>query len=99
MKELVSYNHLRILGHTHALALDDLNIVQAAKDLVLDFKSSAHGELGTLLDLEGLIFEALFASGCREVNGDRIASSRVHGESEDDADSRVFGVGDVFAIA
>lgn len=94
----VAPNHFRVLGHADALALDDLNVVQAAENLVLDFESSAHGELGTLLDPEGLIFETVLASGGGEIDGDGIASSGIHGEGEDDADAGVVGVGYVFSI-
>lgn len=95
----LSYNHLGVFGHTNALAFNDLNVVQATKDLVLDFELSAHGESGTLLDLERLVFEAVFASRGGEVNRNGIASGRIHGESLNDTDTRIVGVGNVFAIA
>jgi hypothetical protein len=95
----VAANHLIILGDSDALALNDLNVVQAAKDLVLDFELGAHGELGTLLDLEGLVLEGRLASRLGEIDGDGRTASRLHGEGEDDADSGVVGVGDGGAAA
>ena len=97
--QVLSYNHLGILGHADALALDDLDVVQAAENLVLNFKLGAHGELGALLDLEWLVFEAIFASRSRQIDGDGIATGGIHGQRQDDTDTRIVGVGDVFAIA
>lgn len=76
---VLSYNHLGILGHADALALDDLNVVQATEDLVLNFEFSAHGELGALLDLEWLVFEAIFASRSGQIDGDGVATGGIHG--------------------
>lgn len=95
----LSYNHLGVFGHTDALAFNDLNVVQATEDLVLDFELSAHGESGTLLDLERLVFETVFASRGGKIDRDGVASRRIHGESLDDTDTRIVGVGNVFAIA
>lgn len=94
-----TYNHLRVLGHTDALALDDLDVVQAAEDLVLDLELGAHGELGALLDGKGLVLEGGLAARGGQVNGDGRATRRVHGEGEDDADAAVVGVGNVLAAA
>lgn len=66
---------------------------------MLDLELCAHGELGTLLDLEGLVLERLLAAGSREVDGDGVAAGRVHGQGEDDADSGVAGIGDACAAA
>lgn len=73
--------------------------MQTAQDLVLDLELGAHGELGTLLDLERVLLEGLFAAGDREVNGDGVAARSLHGEGVDDADTGVVGVGDVLAAA
>src|SRR6266699_924438 len=50
-----SYNHLAVLADPDALALDDLDVMEAAEDLVLDLEGGNHGELGALLDLERLV--------------------------------------------
>ena len=94
-----AYNHLRVLGDADALALDDLDVVEAAEDLVLDLELGAHGELGALLDLEGLVLEGGLAAGVGEVDGDGVTAGRVHGEGENDADAGVRGVGEVLAAA
>lgn len=94
-----AYNHLRVLGDADALALDDLDVVEATQDLMLDLELGAHGKLGTLLDLEGLVLEGGLAAGLREVDGDGTATGRVHSEGEDDADAGVRGVREVLAAA
>lgn len=73
--------------------------MQAAEDLVLDLELGAHGELGALLDLEGLVLERGLAAGGGEVDGDGVAAGGVHGQGEDDADAGVVGVGEVLAAA
>jgi hypothetical protein len=95
----VAANHLGVLGDLDALALDDLDVVQAGEDLVLDLELGAHGELGVLLDLERLVLQRGLAAGGGEVDGDGVATGRVHGEGEDDADAGVVGVRDVLAGA
>ena len=92
-----THNHLRVLGDPDALSLNDLNVVETAEDLVLDLELGAHGELGSLLDCEGLVLEGVLAAGSGEVNGDGVAAGRVHGQGQDDADSGVVGVRDVGA--
>lgn len=71
--------------------------METAEDLVLDLELGAHGELGSLLDCEGLVLEGVLAAGSGEVNGDGIAAGRVHGQGQNDADSGVVGVRDVGA--
>lgn len=93
------YNHLRVLGDLNALPLDDLDVVQTAEDLVLDLELGAHGELGALLDLEGLVLEGRLAAGGGEVDGDGVAAGGVHGQGQDDADAGVVGIRDVGAAA
>jgi hypothetical protein len=90
----ITPNHLRVLGDADALALDDLDVVQAAEDLVLDLELGAHGELGVLLDLEGLVLERLLAARLGEVDGDGVPAGRVHGQGQDDAHTGVIGVRD-----
>lgn len=87
-----TYNHLTILRHLDTLALDNLNIVQAAQNLVLHLESGRHGELGALLDLEGLVLEGRLGAGGRKVDRYGWTAGRVHGEAVDDADALVVGV-------
>jgi len=96
-----TYNHLIRLAtrNPDALALDHLDVVQAAQDLVLDLELGAHGEGGALLDLEGVLLEVLGAAGGRQVDHDGRAARRVHGEGLDDADARVIGIRQVLAAA
>lgn len=93
----VAADHLRVFGDLDALAFDDLDVVQTAQDLVLNLELGAHGELGALLDLEGLVLQGSLAAGGRQVDGLGVATGRVHGEGQDDADARVVGVRDVGA--
>jgi hypothetical protein len=69
--------------------------VKAAENLVLNLELGAHGELGTLLDVEGLVLEGGLASRGREIDGDGRTARGVHGQGENDADSGVVGVGDI----
>lgn len=92
-----SYNHLGILGYADTLALDNLDVVQTAKDLMLDPELGAHGKLGALLDLEGGVLESGLAAGLGEVELDWRAAGRIHGEGLDDADAGVRRVGEVRA--
>lgn len=95
----IAANHLGVLGDSDTLSLDDLDVVKTAENLVLDLELGAHGELGTLLDVERLILEGGLASGGREIDGDGRAARRVHGQGENNADSGVVGVGDVSTTA
>lgn len=78
--------------------LNDLNIVQAAQDLVLDLELGAHGEFDSLLDLEPLLKFCL-VFWFIEFNHFGSAAGRVHGECLDNADSGVRRIGDVLATA
>jgi hypothetical protein len=93
------YNHLRVLGHSDTLSLDNLDVVKSAENLMLDLELGHHGKLGVLLDPEGLVLEGVLATGCREVDGHRIAAGGLHGQGEDDADAGVAGIGQVIAAA
>ena len=73
--------------------------MQSAQNLVLDLEPRLHGELGSLLDSEGVVLEGLQGTRGSEVNGDGITASGVHGEREDDAVARVAWVGEVLAAA
>ena len=58
----VAANHFRVLGDLDALALDDLDVVETAQNLVLDLELGAHCELGALLNLERLILQSRLAT-------------------------------------
>lgn len=64
-----SYNHLLHLLADHG-ALDDLDVLHARQDLVLDFKAGFHAEDGAFFDGEGFIFEGLEGAGGGEVDDD-----------------------------
>lgn len=97
--EWTTYKHLLVLGNTNALPLNNLHIVQSTQNLVLDAELRLHGELGSLLDAEGVVLEGLQSTGSGEVNADGIAARGVHGEREDDALARVAWVGEVLPAA
>lgn len=91
----IATDHLGVLGDLDTLALDNLNVVQTGQNFVLDLELGAHGELGTLLDLEGLIFEGGLGACGGEVDSDGVSAGRVHGQGKNDAHSRVVGIRDV----
>lgn len=91
-----TYDHFRVLGNSDTLALDNLNVVKATQNLVLDLELGHDGELGTLLNLEGLVLE--IARG-RQVDSDGRSAGRFHAKLEDNANSRIVGVGDGGATA
>lgn len=64
---------------------------------MLDAEVCRHGELCTLLDLEGLVLEGGLAAGGGEVNGDGATARRVHGERVDDADAGVIGIREILS--
>ena len=82
-----------------SLSLDDLNVVKAAKDLMLYLEFRNHGELGTLLDLERLVLEGLLASRGFKIDSDGLATRRLHGKRLDNADACIIGIRKVLASA
>lgn len=90
----IAANHLLILAHANAFALDNLDVLQATQDLVLHLELGRHVELGALLNLERLLLQRSFGALLGQVDGDRRSALGLHGEGEDDAVSRVVGVGD-----
>lgn len=90
-----TYNHFRVLANPDALPLHDLDVVKAAKNLMLDLERGNHGELGPLLNLEGLVLECELTPGLGEVDAYGITAGTLHSQGEDDAHSRVRGVGKV----
>jgi len=68
-QQLATHNHLlHLVADTHAL--DDLNILQAGKNLVLNLETCLHAESGALLDGEGLGLEFLESILCGEIDND-----------------------------
>lgn len=59
----MTYNHLFILTNPDAFPLDDLQILEAAQDIVLHPEGSLHAELRALFDGEGLRFQRLNGAG------------------------------------
>lgn len=64
-----TYNHLTILRNLDPLALHNLHIVQPTQNLVLHLERGGHGELGALLDFEGLVLERGLGAGRRQFDG------------------------------
>ena len=48
-----THYHFLVLAHPNALSLDDLQIFQAAQDIMLHLEVGLHAKLSTLLDREG----------------------------------------------
>jgi hypothetical protein len=64
-----AYNHLLLLL-TDDTALDDLHILQARKDLVLNLEANFHTELSSLLDCKWLLLKSLDGAGGFQVDDD-----------------------------
>jgi len=75
-----AYNHFAGLaaGYRDSLALNSLDVVKAAEDLVLDLEGGDHGEPGALLDLEGLVLEGCLAAGGGEIDDDGRTAGGLH---------------------
>lgn len=68
-KACVTYNHLlHLLLDAHPR--DDLHVLHAAEDVVLDAEAGFHAESGTLLDSEGLLVEGLESASLGQVDDD-----------------------------
>lgn len=85
----MTHNHLLILTYPDAFPLDDLQILEAAQDIVLHPESSLHAELRALFDGEGLRFQRLNRAGGGQVDGDVRAALDLEGQGADDAASLV----------
>lgn len=70
----IAYNHLLILADRKALPLDDLDVMQATQDFVLDLELGRHGELGAFLNLEGLVLELGLCAFHGKIDGVRRSS-------------------------
>jgi len=82
-----------------SLALNGLDIVKSAENLVLDLELGGHGEGCSLLDPESLLFKGLETARRSEINDNGVAAGGFHRESLDDADAEVVGVRKVLAAA
>lgn len=95
----IAAQHLRVLADLDALALDNLDILETAENLVLHLELGDHGELGALLDLERLVLERRLATRRGEIDGYGVATRRLHGELLDDAHPLVIGIRQVVTAA
>ena len=94
----MTYNHLlHLLLHAHPR--DDLHVLHAAEDFVLDAEASLHAESGALLDGEGLLVEGLEGAGLGQVDDDVRSALDFQTQGEQDDLARVVGVGDGLAAA
>lgn len=59
LRGLNADQHLLVLADTNALSLHDLDVLQAAQDVMLDLESGLHAELGSLFDGERLRLQRL----------------------------------------
>jgi hypothetical protein len=66
---------------------------------MLHLELRLHAELRSFLDHERFVLESLDSSGGLQVNGDVRASLYLQGEGQDDAFTRVVGVGEVLSGA
>lgn len=93
----MTYQHLAVLADFDTLSLDELHVLQTAKNLMLNFEGDNHGELGALLDLERVVLKSGLAARLGDINGDRRAVRRLHGQRLDNADTLVIGIREILA--
>lgn len=94
----MTYNHLlHLLLHAHPR--DDLHVLHAAEDFVLDAEASLHAESGALLDGEGLLVEGLEGAGLGQIDDDVRSALDFQAQGEQDDLAGVVGVGDGLAAA
>ena len=87
-------DHLLVLADSDTLSLDNLDVLKAREDLVLDLELGDHGELSSLLDLEWLVLQGRLRSFSREVDGHWWAAGSLQGEGENDALAWIIWIGD-----
>lgn len=94
----VTYNHLlHLLLDAHPR--DDLHVLHAAEDVVLDAETGLHAESRALLDGERLLVEGLEGAGLGQVDNDVRSALDFETQREQDDFTRVVGVGDGLAAA
>lgn len=75
---MATYNHfLHLAADAHPL--DNLDVLEARQDLVLDLEDGLHAELGTLLDREGLLLQVIDRAGSRQINDNVGPALDLHG--------------------
>lgn len=89
---LKAYNHLLVLSHADALPLDDLQVLQPAKHIVLDPEDGLHAEFGSFFDGERLGLEFLNGTGRVQVNDDVGASFDFESQGLNHAAALIGGV-------
>ena len=93
----VRADHLLILADSDTLALDDLDVLETRKNLVLDLELGNHGEFGSLHNLEWLVLQGGLGALCGEIDDHWWAARGLQGEGENDALAWVIWVGDGWA--
>jgi hypothetical protein len=91
----IAAEHFLVLANTDTLALDGLDILEATEHIVVDLENNLDVELGTLLDGEGLVLEAVHSTGGRQLDHDVGAALGDQGQRLDDA-LGVVGLADGF---
>lgn len=94
---LGTYQHLAVLADFDALSLHELHILQTAKNFMLNLEGDNHGEFGALLDLERVVLKSGLATRLRDIDGDRRAVRRLHGQRLNNADTLVIGIREILA--
>lgn len=94
----MTYNHLlHLLLDAHPR--DDLHVLHAAEDVMLDAEAGLHAEGSALLDGERLLVEGLEGTSLGQVDDDVRSALDFKTQGEQDNLARVVGVGDGLAAA
>lgn len=81
----IAAEHFLVLADADTLALDDLDVLEATEHIMVDLEDNLDVELGTLLDGEGLVLEAVDGAGGGQVDHDVGTTLGDQGERLDDA--------------
>lgn len=81
----IAAEHLLVLADTDTLALNGLDVLEATENIVVDLENDLDVELGTLLDGEGLVLEAVDGLGARQLDHDVGATLGDQGQRLDHA--------------
>jgi hypothetical protein len=63
-----TYKHLLILANPNTLALDNLEVLEAAQNIVVDLKGNLNTKVGALLDCEGLVLQLVERARGRDID-------------------------------
>lgn len=86
-----TYNHLlHLILYTHPA--DDLHVLHAAQNLVLDLETGFHAEGGAFLDCEGMLVEVFKRARLGQVDDDVGSAFYLQAQREDDDFAWVLGV-------